>query len=145
MDKPLTIWYCDVCGGAIDDASSGYVIWQSLKQHYFHFKIIHQSKCDLKDHAASAALKDFLGNKGLSYCMTFLSLGPVIENNGSANCCKVSDMDEFADFVRRVQIEYYEEARRLFGKPELLEDLADANEFYPYIPEKMRELIRRYS
>jgi len=144
MEEPLKTWYCDVCGEKIEDASNGYVIWQSGGRTYRGFKIIHQGKCDLKSHPASAALNDFLGDKGLSYCMTFLSLGPVISNNGGAGHCYIQDFDEFTDFVRRVQLPYYEEARRLYGNPELLEDLSDANEFYPYVPEKMKALIQRY-
>ena len=144
MEEPLKTWYCDVCGEKIEDASKGYVIWRSAGRTYQGFKIIHQGKCDIKSHPASAALNDFLGDKGLSYCMTFLSLGPVISNSGGAGHCYIQDFDEFADFVRRVQVPYYEEARRLYGNHDLLEALSDANEFYPYVPERMKALIERY-
>jgi hypothetical protein len=144
MDLPLTNWYCDVCGEKIEDVSKGYVIWQSAGSKNHGFKIIHQGKCDIKSHPASAALKDFVGEKGLSYCLTFLSLGPVITNNGSEDHCDIQDFGEFTDFVRRVQVPYYEEARRLYSNSQLLEDLSDANEFYPYIPERMKAFIERY-
>jgi hypothetical protein len=144
VDHPLSVWYCDVCKEKIEDVSKGYVIWQSVGGKYQGFKIIHQRTCDLKGHTASAALPDFLGEKGLSYSLTFLSYGPVMVNNGTQDHCQIQDVGEFVDFIRRVQLPHYEEARRLFSKSELLEALADANEFYPYIPETLKALIERY-
>ncbi len=144
MDTPLSTWYCDVCRSSITDFKKGYVIWKSADEGYYGFKIIHQRNCDQKDHTASAALEDFLGARGLSYCMSFLSLGPVILNNGSKGYCKVRDFDEFADFVRRVQVPYYEQARRLFSNNSLLADYSDTNELYPYIPENLQNIIKKY-
>lgn len=144
MGEPLKSWYCDACGEKIEDVSKGYVIWHSAGRKAQSFKIIHQAKCDNRKFSSSAALSDFLGAKGLSYCMTFLSLGPVIEANGGTSHCYIQDFDEFADFVRRVQVPYYEEARRLYTSSEVLAALSDANEFYPYIPEKMKALIEQY-
>src|SRR5690606_4189633 len=119
--------------------------WQSSDDGYYDFKIIHQGRCDRKRYPASSALQDFLGPQGASYCLTFLSYGPVIARDSNYSRCKVTDLDEFVDFMRRVQVPYYEEARRLFGHPDVRSDLADANEFYPYIPDTMKSLIERYA
>lgn len=146
MDKPLKIWYCDVCGKQIDAIEKGYVIWRSGSgQKYRDFKIIHKSKCDQKStHPASAALEDFLGENGLVYLQTFLSIGPIKHLLGQGSHCSVSDLDEFVDFMRRVQTPYYEEARRYFSKRRVLEHFSDSNEYGPYIPEQLREIIQTH-
>lgn len=43
-----------------------------------------------------------------------------------------------------MQIPYYEEARRHFSNHDLLENFSDANEVYPYLPERLKEIIERY-
>lgn len=147
MDKPLTKWYCDVCGGVIDDVKKGYVIWRTTNAgHQAHdFKIIHQNKCDLKSYHSSAALEDFLGQRGLAYLLAKLSHGPVITNlSGQGSPQRVADFDEYTDFVRRLQTPYYEEARRSFGNPEFLQDFNDSNEVYPYLPENLEKIVKRY-
>lgn len=145
MDKPFTKWYCDVCGGKIEDASQGYVIWKSTDNLKYHgFKIIHKAKCDLKDYPASAALKDFLGNKGLAYLLSKLSIGPIKEALGHGSHCQVTKTDEFVDFVRRVQTPFYEEARRNFENRDLIEDYSDSNEVSPYFPDNLEKIIKSY-
>jgi hypothetical protein len=144
MDTPLSTWYCDVCGNSITDYKKGYVIWKS-NINGFGFKIIHQGTCDQREYISSNALEQFLGPKGLSYCLKFLSAGPIIHNNaGSSNMPDLPDMSEYADFVRRVQVPYYEQARRYFSDHDLLADYSDANEFYPYIPENLQSIIKKY-
>lgn len=145
MTTPLTTWYCDVCGEKIEDAKKGYVIWRTdtkLKTH--DFKIIHQKKCDQKDHMASGALRDFLGEEGLAHLLAKISLGPVMLKCGQKSYCQVKDLDEFVDFFRRVQTPYYEEARREFSTPEFQNDFSDANEVYPYLPKTLKKIASKY-
>jgi hypothetical protein len=145
MDKPLTVWYCDVCGERIDNINEGYVIWQSLHgMKAKNFTIIHQSKCDRQDFTSSAALETFVGLNGVTYLLSFLSIGPINELLGQGPKCKISDFDEFVDFFRRVQTPYYEEARRLFGNERLLDWLGDSNEVSPYIPDNLEVIIKEY-
>ena len=145
MTKPLTTWRCDVCGHQIDGIESGYVIWKTDSNLSMNsIKIIHQKKCDLSDHSSSAALKDFLGEKGLANLLCKLSLGPIKKSQGQKSVCQVVDMDEFVDFFRRVQSPFYEEARTKFGSPELRQDFDDANELYPYLPEVLKEITAKY-
>lgn len=143
MDKPLQHWYCDVCDGKIEDVESGYVIWRSTGLGYRGFKIVHQSKCDSDSYPASAALKNFIGSSGLNYLMSFLSPGPLMTRNRGGTP-SVTDFDEFSDFVRRVQIPYYEEARRFFGIEEVINHFCDANEVYPYTPDVLKSIIEQY-
>ena len=145
MDQPLTKWYCNVCGKPIEDAKNGYVIWKTTKESKSHgFKIIHQTKCDRKDHQASAALTDFLGENGLAYLLAKLSVGPIKKHIGQVVHCDAADIDEFVDFMRRVQTPFYEEARRHFGKHALLGDYSDSDEVYPYQPEQLEKIAKKY-
>ncbi len=146
MDKPLTKWYCDVCGEVIEDVKKGYVIWKSTEEMKdYGFKIIHQNKCDPRDnYPLSGALEDFLGEDGISELLSFLSIGPVKKYLGQGSHCSVDDIDGFVDFFRRVQTPFYEEARRYFNKQELLEDYSDANEVYPYHLEQLEKIVKRH-
>lgn len=145
MDEPLTKWYCDVCGEVIEDAGKGYVIWEQSSNMKDHgFKIIHQTKCDLREYRSSFALGDFIGSDGLAYLLTFLSPGVIKRRLGEKPHCYIEDMDEFVDFVRQVQTPYYEEARRLFGNSDLLEDHDDDNQLGPYTQSSLRTIIKKY-
>ena len=145
MTTPLTTWRCDVCGELIDSPESGYVIWKTDSNLLSHsIKIIHKIKCDLKDHHDSAALSDFLGESGLAYLLSKLSLGPIMKSMDQSSFCQVADMDEFVDFFRRVQTPFYEQARTKFGSAEVQSDFAGSNELYPYLPESLKSIADRY-
>ena len=144
MDQPLTKWYCDVCGNIIEDISEGYVIWKKTKELKSHgFKIVHKTKCDLKDHVASNELKKFLGDKGLAYLLSKLSLGPIMGHINQESRCGVNDFDEFVDFIRRLQTPYYEQARRHFSNRDVLDEYCDSNEYLPYLPEELKDIITK--
>lgn len=146
MNKPLSTWYCDVCHEPIQDVEHGYVIWKSDESsRACHFKIIHQLKCDQNDYMSSAALKDFLGVDGLTKLLSMISLGPIKGANGDGPYRDVANLDEFVDFIRRVQTPFYEEARRHFSEHDLLEDYTDANEAYPYLQDSLKEIAERKS
>ncbi len=144
MLKPLEQWYCDKCGEIIKSPREGYVIWKSDESFKSSgFKIIHQRRCDDKSYRLSSALQDFLGLRGITYLLTFLSLGPIKEHLGQGKHCDIVDMDEFVDFFRRVQLPYYEEARQHFGDPDILDLCSDWNELAPYLPEELKKLVER--
>lgn len=145
MHPPLTYWYCDVCGEIIESANHAYVIWREDDAHLaYDFHIIHQSRCDNERSPASMDLRTFLGPEGLNYLFAMLVVGPIKNRLGDKPGCCVKDMDEFVDFMRRVQTPYYEEARRKFNDQEVLEALADANEVYPYQEDVLRRVITEY-
>lgn len=140
MDVPLTKWYCDVCGEPIEDVKNGYVIWHPVDGH--GFKIIHQKRCDQADHNSSKALNEFLGLEGLTYLLAKLSIGPIAQNSEPSPVSKLPNLDEYVDFMRRVQVPFYEEARRLFGTERVQADFYDANEHMPYFPDRLKRMIR---
>lgn len=141
MDKPFSKWYCDVCGKEIIDEKKGYVIWRFENHKSYDFKIIHQKDCELKDHSSSAALTEFLGENGLTYLLSKLSFGPIKRQIGEDSQCQIVNFDEFVDFVRRLQIPYYEEARKYFKSEKTISYYYDNDEISPYEPEQLKAII----
>jgi len=145
MDAPLTRWYCDTCGEQIEKAEDGYVIWNDMgPEGPRSYKIIHQGRCDQREtHNSSAALTDYLGADGLAIATAHVSIGAVKKRMGAGDSAP-GDVDAWVDFVRRVQLPYYEEARRCFGHPEYRERMSDSNEVAPYLEETLKDTIERF-
>lgn len=143
MDKPLTRWYCDQCGEPVT-AEDGYVIWDSQGTAH-DFRIIHQSRCDDERLHSSTALKRLLGPDGLTHLLAWISYGPLKPGPESPRTTpNVADLDEYVDLIRRLQVPYYEEARRRFQHPDLQDNTSDWNEVSPYLTEELQGFIRRY-
>lgn len=141
MDKSLIRWYCDVCGEPIEKVSDAYVVWgHNTKMADGGFKIIHKSRCDDNRLNASMALRDFLGVEGLNKILSMLTYGPL--SGAAGQNPGVADMDEFVDLVRRVQIPYYEEARRRFGEQDVQDHWQGANEVRPYMQDALQAIIK---
>lgn len=132
--EPLTRWHCDVCGDTVD-VEKGYVIWRSSDRVRWDFKIIHKVICDDKSHGSSLPLSYFLGPDGLIRLTSFLSYGEYhlrgLEPDASGGAT-VRDMDEFVVLLRRLQIPFYEEARRRFDDVEFQQDVDGASEVRVY-------------
>jgi len=143
MLKPLKEWLCDNCGKVIKSPEDGYVIWRTNDEHQeYDFRIIHQDICDNKSYPSSMALDEFLGPKGLVYLTSFLSIGKVMNNLGRNSRSRIKNLDEFVDLLRRVQVPYYEEARKKFSEEHILEDMSDANEVSPYQENTLKRIIK---
>jgi len=135
-------WICDVCHKLIDNIDRGYVIWKSSVSGKDHdFKIIHQSDCDLADHDSSMALRDCLGQEGLNMLLMFLSPGKMLRPFEKGPRSSIPDLDEWVDFVRRVQIPYYDLARQLFNHPQFIADFRDSGEWTTYRPETLKAAL----
>lgn len=145
MHEPLTKWFCDKCGEVIEKIDAGHVIWKrDDDQREYAFRIVHRD-CD--DHAHFRfwePLKDFLGPDGSSYLLSFVSLGPFLTWPGFASTPGPANNDQFVDLFRRVQLPYYEEARKYFSHEEMAERMAGENEISPYRVESLRELIAEF-
>lgn len=140
MIGPLQQWICDVCGTVIETPKDGYVIWRSDGDGKdCDFKIIHKSRCDDRSYPSSGELSDFLGAEGLTCLLSFLTIGPVMIDNGGKDRVRVKDMAGFVDFLRRLQVPYYEEARQEFDNKG--SSLGDANEYYPYLPYVLKNMV----
>lgn len=144
--EPLKQWICDVCDEEIDQPTEGYVIWKyDDKRRMCDIKIIHQGRCDQPQHPASMSLDRFLGIDGLNYLLAMIDIGPIKHRLGENSGQNFSDNEEFVDFIRRVQIPYYEEARRYFNEPTVLHLHEDGNELSPYLPESLQRIIEMCS
>lgn len=142
MESTVTRWRCDVCGEWVT-REQGYVVWGYDKPHgRTGFQIIHQKKCDDNSKPASAALGDFLGPDGFARTTALMTVGPIMRNLSpdSEFTERIADSDEFADFMRRLYIPNYEEARDKFNNHEVLEDLQGSNETRPYMQDILADL-----
>ena len=137
MDAPLKTWYCDICGEKINNVNEGYVIWRSANLKNHDFKIVHHMKCDDPEFLLSAALVDFVGEDGLQRLLAKLSAGHFIQSS----FVQVDDLNEYVDFIRRVQTPFYEEARRRFNNQNVIEEMDGANEVFPYLSENLQGII----
>lgn len=87
-------------------------------------------------------LASFLGPDGLSYALSFLSVGPLLlSERGGATSSPVRDADAYVDFVRRVQIPGYEQARARYRDSDVQEDYSDANESLPYRQDTITRIL----
>ena len=141
-NKPLTRWRCDRCGEWIEDASKGYVIWGSHGDTKPDFEIIHQGKCDNDAKPRSQPLNDFLGSDGLARLTSMLSYGIVRDCEPPGDLHRVHDLDQFVDFMRRVQLPNYEEARSYLLSAEAKEELSSASESYPYLQKHLKDAAK---
>ena len=156
MDKPLTVWYCDVCGEKIylNDASknlkpeeAGMVQWKTDENFKaYGFKITHKIRCDL-NYPSQLDLKDFIGDRGRTLLLSFLNPGPIKERlyKKKLTEAEVKDFSEFFDLFHRVQTPYYEEARKYFNCPEVLDYFSDDNEINPYLPDTLKKIIEKFN
>ncbi|MER7114138.1 hypothetical protein ABT332_06575 [Saccharomonospora azurea] len=150
---PLKAWTCDVCGEPVtSDPNDGLVVWRSEPYDQgdrdYDFKIVHKTilsdpeprLCDpgsKRGYSGNLDLTLFLGADGLALLLSWLSPGPM---QGGTNAPRVVNMDQFVDFVRRVQTPYYEEARTRFADDQTHHWLGDANEYAPYLPETLQKI-----
>jgi hypothetical protein len=144
--KPLSRWRCDVCRELIEKPEEGYVVWNwDQNGQNADFKVIHHMRCDDNSSPASLALPDLLGHDGAAKMLSWLSVGPVIiaNNGGQGETRGVADIDEFVDLFRRLQTPFYEEARPAFKNYDVLADLADANEVFPYTQYALRKIVKK--
>lgn len=148
MTAPLTTWTCDTCGQEISNAKDGYVVWRatSAANPKADYRIVHQNKngstCDpgaQGGYQRSQALPDFLGPDGLATLLAMLSPGPL---KGPASEPDIRDLDEWVDFVRRVQTPWYEQARTRFDDDQIQQDYADSNETWPYLPDTLHRIAQ---
>ena len=145
MLAPLQEWFCDNCNQVIAKPGEGNVVWrQDAHNQWFDFKIMHKNKCAIgRGYFSSAALEDFLGEKGVNYLLSMLSPGMFKITSGQPGRVCVKDIDEFVDFYRRVQVSYYEEARAKFNRREIIEEFAHVNAVSLYQVDMLRRIAER--
>ncbi|WP_313080458.1 hypothetical protein [Pulveribacter sp.] len=134
--EPFQSWTCDVCGQQIKKAEDGYVTWTDDEKGIRDILVIHKGQCDDGERHLSSALVDFLGADGLARLTAMMSYGPLKNNEA----CRIHNLAEFTDFMRRMQLPFYEEARPKFLNRSVVDDFHDANEIAPYLPETLKRI-----
>ncbi len=150
--EPLKQFICDNCGELIEKPEDGYVIWNRNDDDKLHeIHIVHKNKrdengrvhgCDNHTrYALSDSLTSFLGTHGLIELLSLIDPGKNFISNYQE---RILDMREFIEFFRRVQLPYYEEARRYWNNAKEDGYLYGANEIIVYKEEFLKELIEKY-
>jgi hypothetical protein len=104
--EPFTRWRCDECGQTIERAREGWVEWRERDGVLCEFRIVHhlsasprgEQGCYGTNIAGNMLMEETLGVDGLAWLLGVLAKSAV-------------DRAQFAEFVRRVQLPFYELAR----------------------------------
>jgi len=159
---PLKQFTCDTCGQLIEKPEDGYVEWLSLKDEnkgtYINseINIVHQFMASpYKDSSAAGCyqhhqkrgrhdlpLTKFLGENNMAYILKFLDMGPYHDPESKGPY--VNDIREYVEFVRRITIPYFEEARQYWGAAESDGFFGSPNEVWIYSPNILHELVEKY-
>lgn len=147
---PLKQWICDVCGEIIESPKDGYVQFNRNKDgQYDDFIIVHHKTKSPRKHSANGCYKyscdtdltDFIGERGIIEALSLMDPGKYHMPTFKPF---VSDIRKWLDFIRRLQIPHYEEARLYWDKAKCDGFIADANEIMIYTPRFLKSMIEKY-
>lgn len=154
---PLTQWYCDSCGEVVQKPEHGYVVWSKSKTSEGYFldhshKIIHikphsprnpRGTCDddRERYPASLPLLEWIGAKGIIRILSVIDPGIYHQENYRGP--RIRDMREWAEFLRRLHLPYYEEARRYWDRA-MAEYFDDVNEVRMFMPDYLKDMIEHF-
>lgn len=151
MLTPLTQFICDSCGQVIESPNDGWVEWvgsfEDNKSVDKNFRICHHKiqcqKLARHPHCSDLPLRDVIGNNVHAFIFTHLDVGPYHDKESRGP--SIVDFRQYTDFMRRLTLPYYEEARQWWN--EAMKDgyFGDANEIYIYLPDNLQRMIQHYS
>ncbi|MCM3063200.1 hypothetical protein MH109_04335 [Bacillus altitudinis] len=131
-------WYCDFCGEIIESDKEGMFQWDSdLDLKAINFRIVHHKtvkQCHPKNnerHLSDGHLHWYTGSEGLSDLLTFKHKYKL-------------DLLEFDEIIRRLHVDYYEEARKYFAISRNNGDEHDVYEIGDYSQAALKSIIRKY-
>ncbi|PRR70902.1 hypothetical protein [Clostridium thermopalmarium] len=147
---PLKQWICDVCGEIIEKPEDGYVQWhRDSNMKIDDFIIVHHQsasprKCTSNGcykYDSDSDLKSFLGEHGIVELHALLDPGPY---HLPEYCKQVADIRKWSDLYKRLQLPYYEEARKYWHRAMSDGYFGDSNEVYIYLPNNLKRMIEHY-
>ena len=165
MLKPLEQFYCDTCEEIIDAPDQGMVEWlQSTTEPAHSFEIVHHVPHSPRvdsgvsrsqnprpqgcyQHQNKPLKKDlkierYIGRIGLVQLLQFIDVGPHhVPNYSGVN---FDDGREFAELFRRLQLPYYEEARRYWDQAKRDGFFDGANENRIYQSDFLEGIVSKY-
>jgi hypothetical protein len=150
--EPLRQFICDTCGELITEPDQGFIEWETdyvSGRKARNFKIVHHALhsprvgegCYVID-SASAHLQDMLGDRGIVRLINFIDVGEYLQPDYRGP--DVNDLREFTEFMRRLTIPHYEEAKMYWADAMSAGDFDGANANLIYSPEFSRRIIDRY-
>lgn len=155
---PLEQFICDKCSETIENIEDGVVEWHRKSEDNSpltlnsKFRIVHHitssplksnNGCAHVPSLSTSKLKDFLGENGMIYILKLIDQG--IFHRSKFNEPEVADVLEYVEFVRRLTIPYYEEARLYFGHAESDVITKGLNEIRVYQPDILKSIIEKCS
>ncbi len=150
MLEPLKQWICDSCGQVIKSPDDGYVEWlveseESSFSSQYGFKIIHSGEectCYPEEEISlnDAPLEFFLRERGYLNLLNFLDIGPLLMKEYKGP--RVKYLREFVEFMRRLTVPYYEEARLYFKNVQTDEHFVLDDSIYQ--EENLIKIIQKY-
>lgn len=150
MLKPLQQWYCDTCGEIIECPKDGYVQFKrNDNQEIEDFIIVHHKSVSPRKNTQNGcyqyrsddSLESFLGDHGKVELLSLLDPGPYHMPNFRLF---VTDIRKWKDIFMRLQLPYYEEARRYWNRATSDGYFGDVNEIAIYTPEYLKRMIEYY-
>jgi len=163
MLKPLEQFICDSCGEVIEKPEDGWVEWLYEKNEETGFsknrgfKIVHHSprsplntgirgvNCYHYNNIPNRSdnhLTYFLGVNGLVELYAKLDPGEAFADEKELPM--VLNLREYVNFMRRLTIPYYEEARKYWSDATNDGYFNGANEIWTFLPDNLRTLIEQY-
>jgi len=159
--EPLKQWICDECGEVIDKPEHGWLEWlqDSTTRKHKGFRIVHhkaysprkpdgscylyESKSEARpDKLLDMHLDKVTGDAAMPFLLMFVAPMPHLRGGGGA--WGVKGMKGWGELARRLTIPYYEEARLYWNMAKADGFFDGANEIWPYLPDVLKEIIRRY-
>lgn len=143
---PLQQFKCDACGHIIERPEVGWVEWlagptHSTKAH--GFRIVHNSsRCQYPStrQVHDIHLVHLLGPDGLAALLVMLAPGGNTGNREEG----VASLNEWGEFVRRLHIPHYEEARQYWADAEADGFFAGPARHAPYSQATLLDILSRY-
>ncbi len=147
---PLQQWICDVCGEVIQCPGDGYVQWnRNSNLEIDDFIIVHHKTASPREHSrdgcyrysSDSDLPRFLGVHGQIELTSLLDPGVYHLPKYSQ---QVVDIRKWVDFYRRLQLPYYEEARRYWSVASSNGYFAGLTQVCIYLPDNLKRMIEQY-
>lgn len=153
MLEPLKQFMCDGCGQIIQRVKDGWVEWLSDDDGRNHgFRIVHHTPAMPRGHRcyaydrhpdrADMHLRDLTGNVGMVRALSLLHPGML--HCSDSDKSGIINANEYAIFMRRLFLPFYEEGRLYFDQAEAEGFIGDANEVLVYTEDFLYELVQKY-
>lgn len=151
MLTPLKQFICDSCGEVIENPNDGWVEWEGSfednKSVNKNFRICHHKmqcqKLARHPNCSDLPLNNIIGDNVHAFIFTHLDAGPY--HNREYSGPSIVDFRQYTDFMRRLTLPYYEEARQWWNEAMMDGYFGDSNEIYIYLPDNLKRMIQHYS